>query len=99
MNKILHPAWREGVLCIWVRRAEQVSAHVADIVGSVRLLWSQVLFFPLMRRVFSHPFQEDVVYAVEFSPRSGRDLINMEDARFPLLMLFLQMLHSRIKRA
>ena len=56
-------------------------SHVADIVGPVRLLWSQVLFFTLMRRVLSHLFQEGVVYAVEFSPRSGRDLINMAKKR------------------
>jgi rRNA 2'-O-methyltransferase fibrillarin len=49
-------------------------SHVADIVGPVR-------FFSVLTCLCSFLFQEGVVYAVEFSPRSGRDLINMAKKR------------------
>lgn len=54
-------------------------SHVADIVGPVRILRSIGIFATSHAR-FSGP-QEGVVYAVEFSPRSGRDLINMAKKR------------------
>ena len=52
-------------------------SHVADIVGPVSQFYASVHFFPSTTR----SFQEGVVYAVEFSPRSGRDLINMAKKR------------------
>jgi rRNA 2'-O-methyltransferase fibrillarin len=53
-------------------------SHVADIVGPVRL-FSFANFF--LGPVDVPPEQDGVVYAVEFSPRSGRDLINMAKKR------------------
>ncbi len=49
-------------------------SHVSDVVGPVSLGLEDlnVSFSDVI-----HPFQEGLVYAVEFSHRSGRDLINM----------------------
>jgi rRNA 2'-O-methyltransferase fibrillarin len=50
-------------------------SHVADIVGPVSFLFNPCCCF------WSTFFKEGVVYAVEFSPRSGRDLITMAKKR------------------
>jgi rRNA 2'-O-methyltransferase fibrillarin len=50
-------------------------SHVADIVGPVGILRVFLDFICLTST------QEGIVYAVEFSPRSGRDLINMAKKR------------------
>src|SRR3954451_11303942 len=84
-----------GVENIWIKPGSKVLylgaasgttvSHVSDVVGPVTLLQS---FFALILT------QTGVVYAVEFSHRSGRDLINVakkrtnvipiiEDARHP----------------
>ena len=52
-------------------------SHVADIVGPVSFIVVILLSLALKNCVF----QEGIVYAVEFSPRSGRDLINMAKKR------------------
>jgi rRNA 2'-O-methyltransferase fibrillarin len=63
-------------------------SHVADIVGPVRILWNNLsLFFSLMHHIFFS--QEGIVYAVEFSPRSGRDLINMAKKRTNVIRAFV----------
>jgi rRNA 2'-O-methyltransferase fibrillarin len=59
-------------------------SHVADIVGPVRDSWNKL--FPLIHHNF---FQEGIVYAVEFSPRSGRDLINMAKKRTNVIRALL----------
>ena len=58
-------------------------SHVADIVGPVRDLWNEL--FPMIHH---KTFQEGIVYAVEFSPRSGRDLINMAKKRTNVIRAF-----------
>lgn len=40
--------------------------------------------------------QEGVVYAVEFSPRSGRDLINMAKKRTNVIRTFAKMLLEEV---
>jgi len=66
-------------------------SHVSDIVGPVSTIFKRTIF---LRCQFNYLFQNGMVYAVEFSHRSGRDLINMakkrtnvvpiiEDARHP----------------
>ncbi len=52
-------------------------SHVADIVGPVRMVSLLLTSFANTM----HILQEGVVYAVEFSPRSGRDLIGMAKKR------------------
>ena len=49
-------------------------SHVSDIVGPVIIF---ILF----------NFQEGIVYAVEFSARSGRDLVNMAKKRINVIPL------------
>ena len=72
-------------------------SHVADLVGPVSIsshLSFFLLLFSFMEIKFYIELQEGAVYAVEFSKRSGRDLVNMakkrtnvipiiEDARHP----------------
>ena len=66
-------------------------SHVADIVGPVSLLclreWRIDRFLML---------QEGVVYAVEFSPRSGRDLINMAKKRTNVIRTFTRVLLEEV---
>jgi rRNA 2'-O-methyltransferase fibrillarin len=52
-------------------------SHVADIVGPVSVIFSSLHAVSDLCWLS----QEGVVYAVEFSPRSGRDLINMAKKR------------------
>jgi rRNA 2'-O-methyltransferase fibrillarin len=54
-------------------------SHVADIVGPVSSIF--ILFSQCLSDFCRHISQEGIVYAVEFSPRSGRDLINMAKKR------------------
>lgn len=88
-----------GVENIWIKPGARVLylgaasgttvSHVADIVGPVCSPAALNSHIPLIQTL-----QTGVVYAVEFSARSGRDLINMaqkrpnvipivEDARYP----------------
>lgn len=88
-----------GVENIWIKPGARVLylgaasgttvSHVADIVGPVCFPAALNSHIPLIQTL-----QTGVVYAVEFSARSGRDLINMaqkrpnvipivEDARYP----------------
>lgn len=53
-------------------------SHVADIVGPV---CSQPIFLLVSFLNLESFLQEGIVYAVEFSPRSGRDLIGMAKKR------------------
>lgn len=51
-------------------------SHVADVVGPV-----SIVHYSSYRQHCTFSFQEGVVYAVEFSNRSGRDLIGMAKKR------------------
>ena len=48
-------------------------------------------FFPLTHHFVLFFIQEGVVYAVEFSPRSGRDLINMAKKRTNVIRAFIHL--------
>jgi len=69
---------KPGAKVLYLGAASGTSvSHVADIVGPVSMTLIQVHTFYISEAVV----QDGVVYAVEFSARSGRDLINMAKKR------------------
>ena len=78
-------------------------SHVSDIVGPVCIF----ILFPLISSLFSLS-QDGLVFAVEFSHRSGRDLLNVakkrtniipiiEDARHPHKYRMLIGLNTKLR--
>ena len=66
-------------------------SHVADIVGPVGLPCFEGDDIDSILIL-----QDGVVYAVEFSPRSGRDLINMAKKRTNVIRMFTRMLLEEV---
>ena len=73
----IHIAPGKKVLYLGAASGTSVS-HVADLVGPVRLYF---VYEQVHCSYASMVTQEGTVYAVEFSHRSGRDLINMAKKR------------------